>query len=357
MTSYSAAVIAAGSQGRVHAHGYSCLPGVDVVAVADVDAASAQRLAVEFDVPRRYADYEELLVVERPALLSICTPPALHREIVTAAIAAGVRAIHCEKPMALTYGDALAMHESARKHGVLLTINHQRRFESLHRAVRSAVDTGEIGDVTGIDGYCANLFDWGSHVLDLIFFYLGDRPAESVLGQIDVTTRRHIYGAVVESASVSHVHWPDGVNAVVFTGRDHDRPGPQGSTGIVVHGATGRIDVFGKTATVHRDDAPTRVIESQVDDRHRVDLGGVDPAIIQATADALADLVGAVESGTTPVLDSTHALAAAELIFATYESSARRAKVTLPLDITDNPLHRGLAKGYWKTEGETFATF
>jgi len=56
--------------------------------------------------------------------------------VVRRAVDAGVRAIHCEKPMALSYGDALDMHDYTRANGVLLTINHQRRFETLYRAPR-----------------------------------------------------------------------------------------------------------------------------------------------------------------------------------------------------------------------------
>jgi hypothetical protein len=43
-------------------------------------------------------------------------------------------------------------------------------------------------------------------------------------------------------------------------------------------------------------------------------------------------------------------LQATELIFATYESSRRRARIVLPLDIEDSPLISGLEEGIWQPQ-------
>jgi hypothetical protein len=59
------------------------------------------------------------------------------------------------------------------------------------------------------------------------------------------------------------------------------------------------------------------------------------------------DLLECLESGKEPELSSRKALRATELIFATYESSRRRGRVTLPLEIEDSPLITGLEQGLW----------
>jgi predicted dehydrogenase len=207
-----------------------------------------------------------------------------------------------------------------------------------------------------MEGYCGNLFDWGSHVLDLLLYFTDDVAPESVFGQIDVEERRHIYGALTETASVTHLHWADGVNATVFTGRGPGHLARFGDNGIVLHGSAGRILIAGGVACVQPFAAPERRIESAVDPRFQVAMGGVDPAIIQGTAEAVADLVHALSEGRRPVLDSRRGLAAAELAFATYESSARRGSVRLPLEATDNALLRGLELGFWEPHGESFGT-
>jgi hypothetical protein len=57
------------------------------------------------------------------------------------------------------------------------------------------------------------------------------------------------------------------------------------------------------------------------------------------------DLIDCVKTGREPVLSGRKALQATELIFATYESSRRRAKITLPLDADDSALLTMLERG------------
>jgi UDP-N-acetylglucosamine 3-dehydrogenase len=357
MQPQTAAVIAVGSQGRVHLHALGQRADVAVVAVADPDRELAERVAAAAGVPAVYPDHRALLAAERIDILSVCTPPGLHRGIVEDAVAAGVRAIHCEKPVALTFGDVRAMRDLCRERGVQLTINHQRRFETVYRDVRDVIAAGGIGRLTMLEGYCANLFDWGSHVLDLLLFLGGDDAPETVFGQIDVDTVRRIYGAIAETASVTRLHWADGRNAMVVTGRGPAHLAVGTDTGIVLHGTEGRIEIAHSRAVVRTFDGTVRELESRVEERNRVDLGGADATIIQATSDGIADLVEALRDGREPELDIRHGMAAAELIFATYESSARRGSVRLPLETDDNALLRGIAEGFWTPVGETVGTF
>jgi hypothetical protein len=60
------------------------------------------------------------------------------------------------------------------------------------------------------------------------------------------------------------------------------------------------------------------------------DLGAVGLGVV--------DLIDALKTGREPELSARRALAATELIFATYESSRRRGRVDLPLTIDDSPL-------------------
>ena len=59
----------------------------------------------------------------------------------------------------------------------------------------------------------------------------------------------------------------------------------------------------------------------------------------------IADLLAALESGAEPELSSYKARRATELIFATYESARRRARVDLPLEIDDSPFQALLQAG------------
>lgn len=351
----AAAVIGAGAQGAVHARGIDRIPGLRLVAVADEVPAAAERLALQFGA-RDCATAEEVFAAERVDLVSICTPASSHLPIVEAAVAHGVKAIHCEKPLASTYGDAKRLVGIAERHGVVLTVNHQRRFDWMHRSIRELVVAGAIGEVVSAQAYCANLFDWGSHTVDLLRFHLADRHVSSVLAQIDVAARKVVYGSVTETASIVKVRFDSGVDAVIVTGCDEPLH-PLGNNGIVLVGTNGRVEIFGPRALVHVDGHEPREITESVAPEHRVDLHGVDPAVIEQTALALKDLVDAVTVGRTPVLDARHGLSAAEIIFAAYESSMRRGLVRLPLDVDDNALQRGLASGAWTPKTEIVSTF
>jgi predicted dehydrogenase len=359
MGSYTAAVIAAGSQGRVHANGYLNAPGVTLVAVADVNRAAAQELAADLNIPGVYESYEELLETEHPDLLSICTPPGSHLAVAAAAVAAGVKAIHCEKPIALSYADALEMDRITREAGVQLTFNLQRRFEPVHRFAVEQLGAGAIGDIVSVEGYCPNLPDWGTHIFDLIFFYLGDRKADWVMGQIDVSINRYVYNAVAETSSITQVKWETGINAVVMTGREPQTPvlNLENNTGLIVQGTTGRIVTRGSRAVVHRFGAEDIVFDSPFNTDPSSWERGVDPAIVACTAEAIADNVASLDNGTVPICSAAHGLAGAELIFATYESSRSRRRVELPLTPHDNALLAGLEQGFWAPTGEQRSTY
>ena len=89
-----------------HAGAYKRTPGVELVALSDIDAARLHKYADKFEVCGRYIDFRDMLATERVDILSICTWAGTHRELVDAGVEAGVEAIFCEKPLATNLSDA-----------------------------------------------------------------------------------------------------------------------------------------------------------------------------------------------------------------------------------------------------------
>ena len=117
--------------GMAHPHykGFTATNRVKLVAIADTDDDHAQRFLKDYDENAKiYHDYHAMLAEAKPELVSITTWPHLHAEMTVAACEAGVRAVHCEKPMATTWADAKRMKAAADANGTILTFNHQRRF-------------------------------------------------------------------------------------------------------------------------------------------------------------------------------------------------------------------------------------
>ncbi len=343
MALFRAAVLGCGGRGRSHAAGYAAAPNATLVACADPAAENARALAEKYGGPRVYADYRVLLEKERPEVVSICTWPHLHREMVEAAIAAGVKAIHCEKPMAPTFGDARAMHVAGERAGVVMTFCHQRRFAPAFRQAREFIRAGALGELAQMEGYCSNLFDWGTHWFDMFHFFNEERPAAWVMGQIDVSVSRQVFGVPVETSGFSHIAWTNGVRGLLVTGHPPETPSLGKLVereGMVIYGTEGRLEV----SVLNGPRLRLRRFGGKPDETPEL------PKAEEATVLSVLDLLDCLESGQEPELSSRKALRATELIFATYESSRRRGRVPLPLEIDDSPLLAGLEQGFWQPE-------
>jgi predicted dehydrogenase len=275
-----------------------------------------------------FTDYRAMLAQAHLDVVSICTWPHLHAPMAIDCALAGVRAVHCEKPMADSWGAARLMAQECARRGVQLTFNHQRRFGAPFRAARDLLESGAIGDLVRVEVSCDNVYDWGTHYLDMCGFYVGDQPAEWVIGQIDYRTEQRIFGAQVENHALGSWRYRSGVFGLITTGSVAGLIGVDnrliGSEGVIEVGVPD-----GPTLRVRR--AGSREWES-------VDSGGETvhgPGFVER---AIADVIAALSSGREPELSARRALNATEIIFAIYESSRRRGRVDLPLTICDHPL-------------------
>jgi predicted dehydrogenase len=78
--------------------------------------------------------------------VDICTPNKVHTPAVIAALKAGKHVL-CEKPLAVTVEEILAMRKALRKTDrVLMTAQHQR-FSAESSAIKAWIDTGALGEV------------------------------------------------------------------------------------------------------------------------------------------------------------------------------------------------------------------
>lgn len=197
-------MIGYGGIGRVHAMAYRNIPfhyglpaaTINLVGVATTRPDSAQKAAHEIGCPFWTADYRELLARDDIDLVDICVPNNAHEEIVLAAAVAG-KHIYLEKPLAMNVAQGQRMVAAVEKMGVKnqMTFNF-RFFPALTRA-RQLVEEGFLGRIFSFRGryYRSSyidplkpltwrlqkevsgggaLFDLGSHILDLVYYLLGD---------------------------------------------------------------------------------------------------------------------------------------------------------------------------------------
>jgi predicted dehydrogenase len=138
-----AAVVGAGVMGRWHARELERAGGA-VVAVADLDAEMAQRLATAHPAARPFGDLERLLAEARPDVVHVCTPTASHAGIAERALRAGAHVL-VEKPIAATVAETEQLIEIAESHGRVLCPVHQYLFQPpVRSAERLVARTGSI---------------------------------------------------------------------------------------------------------------------------------------------------------------------------------------------------------------------
>ncbi|HEV7298906.1 MAG TPA: Gfo/Idh/MocA family oxidoreductase [Tepidisphaeraceae bacterium] len=307
---------------REHAKGY-LKAGCHIAALADLNRENAEAFQKDLGGDAIYTDYHQMLAEAKLDIVSISTWPKLHTEMVLAAARAGVKAIHCEKPMAMTFGESREMVQVCDELKVQLTFNHQRRFGTPFIWMRQAVRDGRIGELKRMELSCGNLYDWGTHWFDMMFYYNAETPAEWVIGQIDTRGTKDVFGAPCEGQGLSHIKFKNEVRGTMVTGHQANIGAQQR-----LIGTEGQIEFDGKEARIWAkgmSDWQPLTGDEPVNDMNAVGLGVV-------------DLVDALRTSRTPELAAAHAIQATELIFATYESSRTRGRVDLPLTISDSPL-------------------
>lgn len=157
-----------------HAGAYASHPLISLRAGADIDPVRRDRFASMWNVPV-YEDYREMLAVEKPDLVSVCTWADSHREIVVCAVEAGARAVFCEKPLADSLASARRLVEICEARGVPLAVNHLRRWDTAHQQIRDFLTRGELGEVQHVTvHYVRGIANSGSHIADLLRFFFGE---------------------------------------------------------------------------------------------------------------------------------------------------------------------------------------
>ena len=126
--------------------GWFAVPDAEVVAVCDVHEAAAVKLAADFKIPRTYTDYRELIAKEELDVIDVCVPNKAHTPVVLAALEAG-RHVLCEKPLAVSVDEVLAIREVLRKTDRLLMTAQHHRFSEASVAIKAWCDTGALGEV------------------------------------------------------------------------------------------------------------------------------------------------------------------------------------------------------------------
>ncbi len=132
--------------------------GGRAAAIFDPVAATAEKLARTFDIPRVASSAEEAIADSRVGAVLVASPNAFHREQTECALEAG-RHVLCEKPIALSLADAQSMARTAQRVGRLLQVGFHHRFSAEHLCVKRLLEAGILGDVRAYSGTVSEPFE------------------------------------------------------------------------------------------------------------------------------------------------------------------------------------------------------
>lgn len=207
--------IGSGVQGQNDMRQLVRLPGVSIVAIADIYEPNLKK-GLEIAGPgcQGYSDYRKLLERKDIDGVGIATPLSLHARMAIDAMEAG-KAVYCEKMMAYTLEEAKQMVRVADRTGALLQIGHQRRYSPDYHHALDLVKKGYFGTITHVraqwnrngswrravpDPKYERLLNWrlykeysrglmaelGSHQIDVVNWFTGMHPISVVgIGGID----------------------------------------------------------------------------------------------------------------------------------------------------------------------------
>ena len=139
---------------HMHAASYAAAlvahPGATLVGIADPDPARGREMAARFGTT--FFDSDAALLEQPLDGVIVTSENVHHRDMVETAVAAGVKAILCEKPLATTLEDARAMVSLCAKKGIRLATAFPCRYAPAFQRLRARVQAGAIGEVLAIRG-------------------------------------------------------------------------------------------------------------------------------------------------------------------------------------------------------------
>ena len=157
-------------------------PQTKIVAVADADPKGLADAAKRLGGVKAYADYKVMLREAKPDIAAIC-PRHIHehRDMIVAAVEAGVKGIYVEKPFVRTLAEADEIVKLCADKGVRLAIAHRNRYHPVLPVVTKLIEDGTIGQLLEIRargkedarGGALDLWVLGSHVLNLCHYFGG----------------------------------------------------------------------------------------------------------------------------------------------------------------------------------------
>ncbi len=143
-------LLGTGMMARTHAEKFAKVDGCVVNACVDILPGRAESFAKAHKIAHAFDSLDSALAWgDFDGAINV-TPDAVHRETTLQLLKAGKHVL-CEKPLALSYEDALEMTEAAEASGLVNMVNFTYRNAAALQKARAMVDAGDLGDIRHVE--------------------------------------------------------------------------------------------------------------------------------------------------------------------------------------------------------------
>ncbi|MCB2122367.1 MAG: inositol 2-dehydrogenase [Rhodobacteraceae bacterium] len=325
-------LLGAGRIAGVHATAISSHPGSTLVAVSDINADAAGKLAAQYGAEARATD----AIINDPAIdaVLIATSTDTHSDLIERATGAG-KAVLCEKPVDLSLDRARSCQKTAAATGKPVMIGFNRRFDPNFGALKAASDKGEIGkaellSITSFDPappplayvkVSGGLFrDMMIHDFDMANFIMGAAPVSVFAAGSSIVDPGIGAAGDVDTAVVT-LSYADGRVAVIKNSRR------------AVYGYDQRVELLGSEGLLQAQN----MLENTIVKSTAQGVTGAKPTYffleryMPAYAAEWGAFVAAVTSGAAVPVSLADGVAA----LAMAEAATRSARTGLPVRLAD----------------------
>ena len=142
------AIIGCGFFGQKHADVFDQIANAELVAVCDIDPATAQMVGEQYGV-HWYTDHNEMMDTETLDAVSVCVSED-YKLTPSVDVCQHKLTLLLEKPIAKNADEAEQIKKAAAEHGVRLMVAHVCEFDGRYRFTADAIQDGKLGDIISI---------------------------------------------------------------------------------------------------------------------------------------------------------------------------------------------------------------
>jgi len=207
-------IIGFGFMGKTHTYGYKTIPlyynnlpfKIRLIGVCDAIPEVAEKAKESLDFEFATSNPEDIFAREDINVVNVCTPNIYHKDVVLKALKAG-KNVYCDKPLAASYEETREINDVIGRYDVITQMALQYRFFPATMRAKELIEEGRIGRIMSfracylhsgsVDpnkpigwkqdkkfGGGGVLFDLGSHIIDVMYYLLGEYS--SVLAKTEI---------------------------------------------------------------------------------------------------------------------------------------------------------------------------